>query len=109
MTIYEKAKAISLLQSVEEVLMSFNDTLERALKNRKERIVKMKVAGPVVNGEPDVIHDDDAIMENAMDIKHEQEKRDMNNKNPDEFEPDVSKTDNISEEDGPQEPDPGER
>jgi hypothetical protein len=35
MTIYEKAKAISLLQSVEEVLMSFNDTLERAIKKQK--------------------------------------------------------------------------
>jgi hypothetical protein len=35
MTIYEKVKAISLLQSVEEVLLSFNDTLERALKKAK--------------------------------------------------------------------------
>ena len=35
MTIYEKVKAISLLQSVEEVLLSFNDTLERAIKKQK--------------------------------------------------------------------------
>ena len=35
MTTAEKVKLISELQSVEEVLLSFNDTLERALKKAK--------------------------------------------------------------------------
>lgn len=44
-----------------------------------------------------------------MKLEHEAQHKTMNNENPDDFEPDVSKTDNILEEDGLQEPDPENR
>jgi hypothetical protein len=68
--------------------------------------MKCKVAGPVVNGEPDVIHDDDSLAD-ALDIKAEQDKC-MNNKNPEEFEPPAEGTDNTEEHEC-EEPDPERR
>jgi hypothetical protein len=68
--------------------------------------MKCKVAGPVVNGEPDIIHDDDSLTD-ALDIKAEQDKC-MNNKNPEEFEPEPSGDDKTEHPEEEPDPDTGE-